>query len=147
MVHEEITQQIIKAAMTVHTALGPGLLESAYHTCLAYELANSGMTFERQRRLPVVYQGITLDAGYRIDFLVENRVIVELKSVERLLPIHTAQLLSYLKLSGYAVGLLVNFNVGEHPSLRVLRVLRGENVATHSSTKSIPARPMPLNFS
>lgn len=110
--------------MKVHSALGAGLLESTYQTCLHYQFSIDGLQFQHQVRLPVVYQGITLDAGYRIDFLVENRVIVELKAVEKLLPLHTAQLLSYLKLSGRRVGLLVNFNV---PHLRhgIKRLVHG----------------------
>jgi GxxExxY protein len=91
------------------------MLESTYQTCLRYQFGRDGLQFEHQVRLPVVYQGIHLEAGYRIDFMVENCVIVELKAVEKLLPLHTAQLLSYLKLSGRKVGLLLNFNV---PHLR-----------------------------
>jgi GxxExxY protein len=86
MLHESITERILKAAIKVHTALGAGMLESTYHTCLQYELGVEGLHFQHQVRLPVVYQGIHLDAGYRIDFLVENCVIVELKAVEKLLP-------------------------------------------------------------
>jgi GxxExxY protein len=106
-----ITEQIIAAAIAVHRALGPGLLESAYEACLAYELTEQGLRVERQKGLPVTYRGVTVDCGYRIDLLVESSVIVELKSVERLESIHEAQLLSYLKLSGCKVGLLINFNV------------------------------------
>jgi GxxExxY protein len=124
MLHEDITQKILGAAINVHSALGAGMLESTYHTCLRYEFTVAGLHFEHQVRLPVVYRGIHLDAGYRIDFLVENCVIVELKAVEKLLPVHTAQLLSYLKLSGHRVGLLINFNV---PHLRhgIKRVVNG----------------------
>lgn len=107
----DITGDIVDAAMRVHTALGPGLLESAYETCLAYELRRRGRRVVAQLGLPVVYDRVRLDAGYRIDLLVDDRVIVELKAVECLLPIHRAQLLSYLKLSGCKVGLLINFNV------------------------------------
>jgi GxxExxY protein len=103
--------EIIGAAMAVHRALGPGLLESTYEVCLAHELAQRGLDFERQKDLPVHYDGISLDCGYRIDLLVDDSIIVELKAVEKLLPIHEAQLLSYLKLSGYKIGLLINFNV------------------------------------
>jgi len=109
----QITEAVIGAGIAVHRELGPGLLESTYETCLAYELVERGLKVERQKALPVRYRGIHLDCGYRIDLLVENRVIVELKVVERLEPIHEAQLLSYLKLSGSAVGLLMNFNVTE----------------------------------
>ncbi len=107
----KITEKIIGAAIAVHRALGPGLLESAYEACLAFELVDREMSVERQKALPVVYRGVNVDCGYRIDLLVENVVIVELKAVERLDPIHEAQLLSYLKLSGCKVGLLINFNV------------------------------------
>ncbi|MCJ7615999.1 MAG: GxxExxY protein, partial [Desulfobacterales bacterium] len=106
-----ITETIIGAAMAVHRELGPGLLESTYEACLAYELVNRGLAVERQKELPVKYRGVKLDCGYRIDLLVEKKVIVELKAVERLEPIHIAQVLSYLKLSGCNVGLLINFNV------------------------------------
>ena len=107
----EITGKIIDAAIAVHRELGPGLLESSYEACLAFELIERGLKIEQQKALPVTYRGVKLDCGYRIDLLVENKVIVELKAVERLEPIHKAQLLSYLKLSGCKVGLLVNFNV------------------------------------
>jgi GxxExxY protein len=106
-----ITGQIIGASIEVHRHLGPGLLESAYETCLAYELSQRGLQVERQKALPIVYKNIKLDQGYRIDLLVENRVIVELKVVEQLTDVHEAQLLSYLKFSGCPVGLLINFNV------------------------------------
>jgi len=102
---------IIGAAIEVHRELGPGLLESTYEACLAYELVERGLTVERQKNLPVQYRGMQLDCGYRIDLLVESLVIVELKTVERLEPVHEAQLLSYLKLSGAPVGLLLNSNV------------------------------------
>lgn len=97
--------------MSVHRELGPGLLESAYEACLAYDIAKSGLSVERQKELPVKYRNVKLDCGYRIDLLVENKVIVEIKAIDKLAPIHTAQLLSYLKLSGCKVGLLINFNV------------------------------------
>lgn len=106
-----ITEAIIGSAINVHKALGPGLLESAYEACLVHDLAQKGLKFEQQKPLPIVYQGVKLECGYRLDLLVENEVIVEIKSVERLLPIHKAQLMSYLKLSGCKVGLLVNFNI------------------------------------
>ena len=106
-----ITETVIGAAIAVHRELGPGLLESAYEACLVYELAEQGLTVERQKALPVKYRGVKVDCGYRIDLLVEGKVIIELKAVARLEPIHEAQLLSYLKLSGCKVGLLINFNV------------------------------------
>lgn len=106
-----ITERIIGAAIDVHRALGPGLLESAYEACLYHELVESGLSVAQQVPLPVVYREVKLDCGYRLDLLVENAVIAEIKAAERLLPIHQAQLLSYLRLSGCHVGLLLNFNV------------------------------------
>ncbi len=106
-----ITEDIIGAAMEVHRALGPGLLESAYEACLVYELVSRGRRVEQQKPMPVIYKDVHLDVGYRLDLMVDGKVIVELKAVEQLLPIHEAQLLSYLKLSGCRVGLLINFNV------------------------------------
>jgi GxxExxY protein len=107
----DLTGRIIAAAIDVHQELGPGLLESAYEACLAHELTERGLQVDRQKALPVTYKGAELDCGYRIDLFVEHRVIVELKALRALDPIHTAQLLSYLKLSGCHVGLLINFNV------------------------------------
>lgn len=107
----KITETIIFSAINVHRALGPGLLESAYEACLIYDLVQGGLKVEQQKPIPVVYRGVSLECGYRLDLLVEEQVIVELKSVEKLLPIHKAQLMSYLKLSGCSVGLLINFNV------------------------------------
>jgi GxxExxY protein len=107
----EITGQIVDAAIKVHSALGPGLLESAYEACLIYELNKRGLTVLNQVPLPVHYEEIVIEVGYRIDLLVSERVLVELKSVDEVAPIHKAQLLSYLKLSGKKVGLLINFNV------------------------------------
>ena len=106
----QITGQIVDAAMKVHTKLGPGLLESAYQACLAYELRQRGLRVETEVELPIQYEGIQLDVGYRLDLLVESQVIVELKSVEKVIPLYEAQLLSYLKLSGLKIGLLINFN-------------------------------------
>jgi GxxExxY protein len=108
---EKITEQIIGAAIEVHRHLGPGLLESAYQSCLAHELGLRGIKFEQQKPLPVEYKGIRLDCGYRLDFLVDNKVVVELKAVETTEPVHEAQLLTYLKLTGSKVGILINFNV------------------------------------
>ena len=107
----KITEAIIGAAINVHRELGPGLLESAYEACLAFDLSDTGFFIEQQKPLPVIYKNVKLDCGYRLDLLVEKEVIVELKSVEKILPIHKAQLMSYLKLSGCKVGLLLNFNV------------------------------------
>lgn len=106
-----ITQGIIGAAVEVHRELGPGLLESAYEQCLAHELALRGVGFQRQTTLPVAYKGLQLDAGYRLDLLVEDQVVVEIKAVESLTAVHEAQLLTYLRLGGWPVGLLINFNV------------------------------------
>ena len=109
--HANVTGEIISAAMKVHTALGPGLLESCYEACLAHELANRGLVVQRQVELPVRYDGASVGAGFRIDLLINGCVIVELKAIDRVAPIHEAQLHTYLKLSGIRVGLLVNFNV------------------------------------
>ena len=106
-----VTSGIIGAAIDVHRALGPGLLESAYEACLAYELIQREMKVEQQKPLPLIYRDVQLDCGYRIDLLVDDAVTLEIKSVGSLAPIHQAQLLSYLKLSGCEVGLLINFNV------------------------------------
>lgn len=106
-----LTNQIIGAAIEVHKVLGPGLLESAYEECLCHELDLRRIHYTRQQSLPVEYKGVKLDCGYRIDLLVEDSVILELKSVDSLQPIHDAQLLTYLRLTGLKVGLLINFNV------------------------------------
>ena len=108
---DAISNQVIGAAIEVHRALGPGLLESAYEECLCRELSLRDVEFERQKALPVVYKGVNLDCGYRLDIVVSQRVILELKSVSRIEPIHEAQLLTYLKLSELKLGLLLNFNV------------------------------------
>ena len=107
----KITETIIGAAIDVHRALGPGLLESAYEACMVYELAQVGLKAEQQKPLPIVYRGVKLECGYRMDLMIEDEVIIEKKSIEKLLLIHQAQLLSYLKLSDCKVGLLINFNV------------------------------------
>ena len=111
LVHEQLTRAIIGAAIEVHKELGPGLLESAYEECLCHELTLRGIAFVRQVPLPVQYKQVKLDCGYRMDVVVENTVVVELKAVEGILPIHEAQLLTHLKLSRKPVGLLINFNV------------------------------------
>ena len=105
-----LTDQIIGLAIEVHRHLGPGLLESAYEECLCYELKQNGIGFLRQFPLPVVYKSVRLDCGYRIDIIVENRLILELKANERLLPVHEAQVITYMRLSGMRTGLLLNFN-------------------------------------
>lgn len=107
----EITEKIIGCAIEVHRYLGPGLLESAYEECLAYELKNYGLIVEHQKPVPVVYKEIKLECGYRIDLLVENAVIIELKSVDAINPIHEAQILTYMKFAEKHIGLLINFNV------------------------------------
>lgn len=107
----QITEQILKCAFKVHSELGPGLLESAYEECLFYELKQAGLNVDKQKALPLVYHEVKLDAGYRIDILVEGSVVVEIKAVETLNDVHTAQVLTYLKLSKCKVGLLLNFNV------------------------------------
>jgi len=106
----EITGAIIDASMKVHSQLGPGLLESAYEACLEHELKKRGFRVERQKELPIIYDGVQIDCGYRIDLLVEDEIIVELKAAETILPIHHAQILSYLRLSGKELGLLLNFH-------------------------------------
>ena len=111
MKYEELSEQVLGCAIEVHRQLGPGLLESTYEQCLAYELSQLNIPFKLQVELPVEYKQIKLDCGYRIDLLVDDRIVVELKSVDQLLPIHEAQILTYLKLSGVSVGLLINFNV------------------------------------
>jgi GxxExxY protein len=110
---DPITFRIIGAALRIDRLLGPGLLESAYEECLAHELTKAGLTFSRQQTLPVIYDGLRIDCGFRPDLVVEGRVIVEVKTVAKLLPVHEAQLLTYLRLSGIHVGLLINFHA--HP--------------------------------
>ena len=107
----EITQKIIGSAIEVHRNLGPGLLESAYEECLAFELIKAGLNFKRQHPTPVIYKDIKLDCGYRIDILVENLVVVELKVADEFCAVHTAQVLTYMKFSNMKIGLLINFNV------------------------------------
>ncbi len=111
MTENEITEIIIGCAIKVHKALGPGLLESAYEECLDYELRKTILNIERQKPLPLIYEEVKLDCGYRLDFMVNKKVITEIKSVEALNDIHLAQILTYLRLSGCKVGLLINFNV------------------------------------
>ena len=108
---QQLTKTIISSASEVHRALGPGLLESAYQACLSRELELHNLHFRQQVDLPFVYKDVKLDCGYRIDFVIEEKVVVELKAVEGLLPVHQAQLLTYLRLSGLRIGLLINFNV------------------------------------
>ena len=107
----QLTGTIIGSAIEVHKALGPGLLESAYEECLWFEIQSKGLNAQRQVSLPIDYKGRQLDCGYRLDLLVDDKIVVEIKAVEKLLPIHKAQLLTYLKLGGWNLGLLLNFNV------------------------------------
>jgi GxxExxY protein len=107
---DALSHEIIGAAIEVHRHLGPGLLESAYEECLAYEFAQCGLPFERQKPLPVQYKGVKLDCGFRLDFLVGKLVVVEVKAVEALAPVHSAQVLTYLRLTGCKLGLLLNLN-------------------------------------
>ncbi len=131
----ELSHRVIGLCMEVHRELGAGLLESAYEEALAYELIQAGVSFERQRETPLLYKGIALNCGYRVDFLIEGKLILELKAVTDLLPIHHAQLLTYLKLQGHSLGLLVNFNT---PVLKngVRRVVAGELFKSEKRTRT-----------
>ena len=108
---DQVARQVVDAAYCVHSALGPGLIESVYETCLVHELARRGIEVKRQVAVPVIYEGVRLNAGLRLDLVVGDRVVVEVKATETVLPVHVAQVLTYLKLSGYRLGLLVNFNI------------------------------------
>ena len=110
LLYEDLTNKIIKAAIEVHKILGPGLLESAYEECFVYELIKMGLSVKQQLMIPMKYKNIKLKTKYRLDLLIEDKVIIELKSVEKLTPVHEAQLITYLKLTGYRVGFLINFN-------------------------------------
>jgi GxxExxY protein len=111
MEFDDLSNKVIGSAIEVHKSLGPGLLESSYERCLSFELSAAGIRHEIQKELPIQYKSLRLDCGYRIDMLVEDKLIVELKSIEKIIPIHEAQLLTYMKLSGVKIGLLINFNV------------------------------------
>lgn len=113
MLYEDLTEKILGAAIEVHKQLGPGLLESVYQACLAREFAIRNIPFEQQREIPVEYKGIKIESGLRLDFIVYAKIIVELKAIESILPIHEAQLLTYMKLTGCQVGMLINFNVAK----------------------------------
>ena len=132
----EVSGTVVDSAMKVHSALGPGLLESAYEMCLIRELRRRGLHVESQVPIAVHYEGETLDAGYRADLVVEGVILVELKSIEVLLPIHKAQLLSYLRLSGRQVGLLINFNV-EHLRDGIKRVINSRPKFSAASASSV----------
>ena len=123
LIDEELSEQIINAAIEVHRATGPGLLESAYQNFLAHEFVLRGIRFAKEVPLPVVYKGVRLDCGYRMDFVVEDRIVLEVKAVDKLIPIHEAQLLTYLKLSGLRVGLMINFNSAVIRNSIIRRVL------------------------
>jgi GxxExxY protein len=110
MIVNELTEKIIGCAIEVHRTLGPGLLESAYQQCLFYELREQGIWVEKEISLPIIYKEIKIDHGYRIDLLVENRIVIELKTVEKFTDVHTAQILTYMRLGEYSTGLLINFN-------------------------------------
>jgi GxxExxY protein len=124
MTENEVGNAIIAAAMKVHSAVGPGLLESAYETCLLYELEKQGLSVQRQVLIPLRYEELTIDNGYRVDLLVGERVVVELKAVEAILPVHRAQLLSYLRLGGFKLGYLLNFHVA-HMRDGIARMVNG----------------------
>lgn len=121
----ELTSTIIGAVIEVHRSLGPGLLESAYETCLAFELVDRGLSIEREKPLPIVYRGRRLDCGYRIDLIVEDEIIVEVKAVEQIMPVHSAQLLSYLRLYRRTLGLLLNFHVKWLADHGIRRIVNG----------------------
>ena len=124
MTENDIGQAMIAAAMKVHSAVGPGLLEGAYELCLAHELTRSGLLVRRQVSIPIRYDDLTIDNGYRIDLLVHERVVVELKALETVLPVHRGQLLSYLRLGGFKLGYLLNFNVA-HMRDGITRMVNG----------------------
>ena len=132
-----ISGQIVDAAMKVHSALGCGLLESVYETCLAHELASRGLEVKKQVAMPIRYEGVVLDSGYRMDLLVGDAVVVEIKAVERMLPLYRAQLLTYLKLGGYELGLLLNFNT-VHLRQGINRVVNSKCLDAPVITGSIP---------
>jgi GxxExxY protein len=123
LIEGALTKEIIGAAIEVHRSLGPGLLESAYEICMCHELNARGVAFQRQVEIPVLYKGVSLDCGYKLDILVEDKVILELKAVEAILLVHEAQLLTYLRLSGKRVGFLMNFHVSRMTSGIVRKVL------------------------
>jgi GxxExxY protein len=138
VVENVLTDQIIGCAIEVHRHLGPGLLESVYEECLCYELSQIGLRFERQVQLPVTYKGIKLDCGHKLDLVVEDSIVVELKSIEDLAPVHQAQLLTYLKTSNKRVGLLINFNVPILKSglKRIVNRYAGSTPTRHTSADS-----------
>jgi GxxExxY protein len=139
----ELTEKIIGAAIEVHRHLGPGLLESVYEECLCYELSGAGLAFQRQVPLPVNYKGVKLDCGYRIDLLIEDAIIIEIKSNEGVAPVHCAQLLTYLKIAHKEVGLLINFNVPvlKHGLKRIVNAYEGSALTPRlraSASEEVP---------
>ena len=142
----QITGRIITAAMKVHSILGPGLLESAYHACLLHELRKQGLRVLSQVGLPVIYDGERIDLGYRIDLIVENLVIIEVKCVAAINPVHQAQLLSYMRLSGKQVGLLINFYVA-HLRDGIKRMVDGDNWRKASTTEDRADHTLKSNIS
>lgn len=141
LICREVTDVVWRSAIEVHSALGPGLLESAYEACLADELARHGLDVQRQVALPIEYKGRQLDCGYRVDLIVDRCVVLELKCVERLEPIHEAQLLTYLRLSGLQVGLLMNFNVSKIRDGVIRKVLTRVQRNQSPSTSVLSATP------
>lgn len=125
MTENQIANEVIGCALEVHKALGPGLLESAYQECLCYKLRKEGLIVEKQKPMPLIFQEVQLEIGYRIDILVENKVVIEIKSVEALNDVHLAQTLTYMRLGGYKLGLLINFNVSLL-KYGIKRVINGE---------------------
>ena len=139
LIHEALTEQIIGSAIEVHKLIGPGLLESVYEECLCYELYLRRLEFQRQVTVPVVYKGVKLDCGYRLDLIVENSVILELKCVDRVLPIHEAQLITYLKLLDKPVGFIINFNVSALKQGGIVRkVFDSASPRLHGESNSLP---------
>jgi GxxExxY protein len=136
---DSITRRIIGAAIEVHKHLGPGLLESAYESCLAFELTERGLMVERQKPLPLKYKNVQLDCGYKLDLFVERAIVIELKAVDQLLPIHDAQLLSYLRISGKSVGLLINFHVRvlKHGLKRIVNQFPDSAISAYSAVEKI----------
>jgi GxxExxY protein len=131
---DEIGERVLGCALKVHRALGPGLLENAYEACLAHEIGKAGLKYQRQLTLPLVYDGVTIDTGYRLDLLVEGRVVIEVKAIEAILDVHKAQLLSYLRFGRFRVGYVLNFNVALMKS-GISRVINS------SATSAPPPRP------
>jgi GxxExxY protein len=141
MTENEIGSGVIAAAMKVHSAVGPGLLEGAYELCLAHELTKQGLTIRRQVPIPIRYEELSIENGYRVDLLVDDRVVVELKAIETILPVHRAQLLSYLRLGGFKLGYLLNFNVA-HMRDGIARIVNGIEASEQSPASSaLPLRP------